>query len=85
MTDYGAGLRAALVMAEDNIRDPQDRARIQASLHRAIAIAECDQCDRRGWIGDGLYNGDHHPLDEMYASLGVDQGPTLLDALEEMR
>ena len=65
--DYQAGyltaLRRATCYVQDYEHDPATAARIQAPMLRAIAIAECTECNLSGCIvADNGRHVDHHPI-----------------------
>jgi len=61
-TGYLAALRCAATYVQDYAHDPATAARIQAPMLRAIATAECDECNTHGCvINDNGRHVDHHP------------------------
>ena len=60
---YLAALRHAACYVQDYEHDQATAARIQAPILRAIAIAECAECNLSGCIvADNGRHVDHHPI-----------------------
>lgn len=60
---YLAALRHAACYVQDYEHDRTTAARIQGPILRAIAIAECPECNLSGCIVEaGGRHVDHHPL-----------------------